>query len=247
MRALILLIAVIIIFLLVRWLWQQPRKVWLQFAVVGLGIALILLAMSGRLHWLAALFGVLLPFARRLIGLLSYLPVIHRLVGQVQAARAGQGPSGGGRSQVESRFLRMALDHQTGEMSGEVLLGRFKGRQLGDMSMEELLGLYAECQTQDEESTALLQSYLDRSHGEDWRERAQASYAHDSGPTTPSGKMSRTEAYEILGLPPEANREQIIETHRRLIQKLHPDRGGSTYLAAKINQAKDLLLDSVGI
>ncbi|MEN8129833.1 MAG: DnaJ domain-containing protein [Pseudomonadota bacterium] len=242
MRALIFLIAAIIIFLLLRWLRQQPRKVWLQFAAVGLGIGLILLAMTGRLHWLAALFGVLLPFARRLIGLLGYLPVIQRLVGQFQTAKAAQGPSGGGRSQVESRYLRMALDHQTGEMSGEVLLGRFKGRQLGDMSIEELLELYAQCQAQDQESTALLQTYLDTSHGEDWRERAQASNAHA---TTPSGRISRTEAYDILGLPPEASREQIIETHRRLIQKLHPDRGGSTYLAAKINQAKDLLLDSV--
>ncbi len=113
------------------------------------------------------------------------------------------------------------------------------------MSMEELLELYAECQAQDQESTALLQAYLDRTHGEDWRERAHASNTHDPGSTTPSAKISRTEAYEILGLPPEANREQIIAAHRRLIQKLHPDRGGSTYLAAKIIQAKDLLLDSV--
>lgn len=245
MRALIFLIAAIIIFLVIRWLRRQPRKVWLQFAAVGLGIGLILLAMTGRLHWLAALFGVLLPFARRLIGLLGYLPMIQRLVGQFQTARAAQGSGGGGRSQVESRYLRMVLDHQTGEMSGEILLGCFKGRQLGDMSVEELLELYAECQAQDQESTALLQAYLDRNHGEDWREQAQTSSAHDPGATTPSAKMSRTEAYEILGLPPEAGREQIIETHRRLIQKLHPDRGGSTYLAAKINQAKDLLLDSV--
>jgi hypothetical protein len=242
-RGLIIIVVGIAVYLFLRWLKQQPPKIRWQYAAAGLGLGLVILAATGRLHWLAALFGALLPFARRLMGLVNYLPLINRLIAQYKSAQASSTPNPGSSSQVQSRYLRMSLDHDSGDMSGEVLEGHFTGRQLNEMSLEELLALFVECRTNDQESTALLQAYMDRVHGEEWHEQVDNSGTQDTGPSAPqSGNMSRTEAFEILGLSPEASHEEIIEAHRRLIQKLHPDRGGSTYLAAKINQAKDLLL-----
>ena len=244
MRTLIFLLAAILILLFLRWLLRQPRKVWLQFTAVGIGLGLIALAMTGRLHWLAALFGILLAFARRLFGMINLLPLVHRLFSHFQASRSASNPSPGSSSQVESRYLRMSLNHDTGEMDGKVLQGRFEGRRLRTLSEQELKYLYQECLIQDEESAALLQAYLERTYGEDWYRRTGTSHKqyNYSNDTSDSSKMSRTEAFEILGLTPQASREEIIEAHRRLIQKLHPDHGGSTYLAARVNQAKDLLL-----
>mgnify|MGYP003145057117 CR=1 FL=1 len=57
-----------------------------------------------------------------------------------------------------------------------------------------------------------------------------------------SGELSQQEAFQLLGLQPGASRQAIIDAHKRLIQKLHPDRGGNDYLASKLNAARDLLL-----
>ncbi len=244
MRALIFVIAIIGIYLFLRWLFKQPPRIRLQFAAVALAIVLVGLAATGRLHWIAALVGAALPFARRLLGLIGYLPLIHRIVAQFKAAKAASGPTSGQTSRVESRFLRMSLDHDTGEMYGEVIAGRFKGKRLHELRQQELIELYQQCQSEDEESAALLQAYLDRTHGAEWYTEAginnEEAYRQKG---SHSANMSRQEAYEILGLAPDAGREDIVEAHRRLIQKLHPDRGGTTYLAAKINQAKDILLN----
>ncbi|MGF1612214.1 MAG: DnaJ domain-containing protein, partial [Kiloniellales bacterium] len=116
--------------------------------------------------------------------------------------------------------------------------GRFGGRQLSELSLQDLLALLAECQAEDAQSLAILETYLDRVHGDAWREAA-AGGGDQAGKTS---AMTRNEAYEILGLEKGADEAQIREAHRRLLQKIHPDHGGSNYLAAKINQAKDLLL-----
>ena len=60
---------------------------------------------------------------------------------------------------------------------------------------------------------------------------------------TGSAPNSRSEALAILGLTEDASRDEIIAAHRQLIQKLHPDRGGTAFLAAQINRAKEILLD----
>jgi hypothetical protein len=128
----------------------------------------------------------------------------------------------------------MILDHESGDMSGEVLDGDFSGRQLDELDQTELDQLMAWCNERDADSARLLDSYLQRRFGE----RSQ----HQKPPSSGGGNMNRAEAFAVLGLSEGADREQIITAHRSLMQKLHPDRGGNDYLAAKLNQAKDTLL-----
>ncbi|MGD8616510.1 MAG: DnaJ domain-containing protein [Gammaproteobacteria bacterium] len=240
MRALILLAAAAGLYLAFRWFLRQPGRTQLQVAAVTVGVALIVLAATGRLNWVFALFGALLPFLRRLVPLMPYLPTFQRVYRHFKSPQSKPGPSTGQQSKVETRFLSMTLDHDTGEMNGCVLEGRCAGKDLKALSLDQLVELLAEYTREDEESAALLRAYLDRVHGDEWQEREQPGKSDDA--TGFSDEMARHEAYEILGLDDGATDEQIIEAHRRLMQKVHPDRGGSTFLAAKINQAKRRLL-----
>ena len=158
------------------------------------------------------------------------------------------GPGGGGAaprsgaSSVRSAALEMELDHATGRMNGVVLAGRFEGLTLDEMGEEDLLALRAEI-AGDGESLALLDAYLDRrfpGRGEAGEADAGAGQARAPG----AGPMDEQEAYQVLGLEPGAGAAEIREAHRRLMKGAHPDSGGSTFLAAKINEAKDVLLRS---
>ncbi len=147
------------------------------------------------------------------------------------------GRAPGKASQVRSNFLAVELDHDTGAMTGEIIAGRLAGTKLDQLELSTLVSLLGEFDT---ESRDLLAAYLDRRHPR-WREDAQGDAAAGSGPAR-SGKMTKEEAYQILGLEPGASAEQIGRAHRGLMKKLHPDQGGSTYLAARVNEAKDVLL-----
>jgi DnaJ-domain-containing protein 1 len=133
----------------------------------------------------------------------------------------------------------MTLEHDSGDMDGLVLEGEYQGRLLSALELTELLSLLARCHAEDARSAALLEAYLDRTRGDEWRDAAPGpgSRAAQAG-----GAMNREEALAVLGLEPGADDQAIREAHRRLMQRLHPDRGGSDYLAAKINEAKRLLL-----
>ena len=242
MRALILLAAIAGLYFASRWFLAQPRRNQLRIAALTVVAALLVLAATGRLNWIVALVGALFLLLRRLLPLLSYLPTFQRLYRHLSGSQPGARPSARQQSRVDARFVSMTLDHDSGEMDGRVLEGRFADKSLSELSLDQLLGLLSEWQRQDEESTALLRAYLDRVHGEQWHERAQPEGEPGAGGF--SGEMNRNEAYQILGLEEGASEEQIIEAHRRLMQKLHPDRGGSTFLAAKINQAKRLLMST---
>ncbi len=145
--------------------------------------------------------------------------------------------SSGQVSRVRSNFVEMTLDHDTGAMSGTIVAGRLKGTSLDTLERSMLTGLLGEF---DEESRNLLAAYLDRRHPR-WREDVDDGATAGRGATR-SGKMSEEEAYQILGLQPGACADEIGRAHRSLMMKLHPDQGGSTYLAARVNEAKDVLL-----
>lgn len=145
--------------------------------------------------------------------------------------------SPGQRSSVRTEMLSMELDHDSGELDGEILSGTFAGKRLSDLSLEQLMILRRECLAITDQSTALLDAYLDRMHG-DWR----ADGAADDPAPSDGGVMSVDEAYNVLGLEHGASAAQINKAHHQMMKKFHPDHGGSEYLASKINQARDVLL-----
>lgn len=173
-----------------------------------------------------------LPLGVTGLGLLGYLPV-----GTGRFWPTGQ-KSSAGQSQVRSNFIDMTLDHDSGAMTGTIIAGRLKGTPLDALELSVLVGLLAEF---DQESRNLLAAYLDRRQPE-WREHMQGDAAAGLGDGPRSGKMSEQEAYQILGLQPGASAAEIGQAHRGLMKKLHPDQGGTTYLAARVNEAKDVLL-----
>lgn len=149
-------------------------------------------------------------------------------------------PSSGQQSTVRSAALEMELDHDTGGLEGTVLVGRFEGRRLAEMTLDELMELRAEL-AGDSESLQLLEAYLD-SQFPVWREGAHADDSTGQRAAPRAGPMTKEEAYEILGLQAGAAAAEVRKAHRRLMQRLHPDMGGTSFLAARINEARDVLL-----
>lgn len=154
--------------------------------------------------------------------------------------RRSQAPTPGQRSTVRTAALEMELDHDSGALEGMVIAGRFEGRSLNQMSLDELLDLRTEL-ARDNESLQLLETYLDGRFPV-WREGLHADHGDRQGGAPASSGMTKEEAYKILGLEAGAAAAEIRKAHRRLMQRLHPDAGGSSFLAARINEARDVLL-----
>lgn len=174
-------------------------------------------------------------------GLLGWSP-FGTTLGSAWGNWGNTAKSGGQKSEVRSKFIQMTLDHDTGALEGRLTSGPEAGRALDDFTLDQLLALG---RAFDDESRALLESYLDRRFS-GWREHAHDAAAGgrggEFGSAAAGGKMTMEEAYEILGLQRGAGRDEISRAHRGLMKKLHPDQGGSTYLAARVNEAKDTLL-----
>lgn len=195
----------------------------------GLAALFALLVVRGQLGYLLATGAALAPLVLRWRAIYQNIR---------NAAKTAQGPSQGQSSEISTRFLAMRLDHDTGLMTGHVREGAYKDRSLETLTQEETLDLLAQCRAEDAQSAQILEAYLDQMHGPDWRD------AESGEPHRPAagGPMTRQQALDILGLGPDPSPEDIREAHRRLMLVNHPDRGGSTYLAAQINLAKDMLL-----
>jgi len=249
-RITFLIAIALLAWLLLRWFVRTPPKQVITtvkrtgFILAMLG--LVFLVVTGRLNILFAVGAAALPFLKRGFMLIRYLPMAQSLWGRV-AGRASAGSTNYSApfSTMETRFLRVSLDTGTGNLDGEVLEGAFEGQFLSKMTLDNLLVLFNTCQSQDPRSVALLAAYLDR-HQPGWREKSH--YDGDEQQSneqrhSSSSSMAKSEALDILGIEANASKDEITQAHRRLIHKLHPDRGGSTYLAAKINQAKDYLLN----
>jgi DnaJ-domain-containing protein 1 len=191
--------------------------------IIALGMA-VFLGLRGEI-------AVAIPLGAFGLGLLGWLPF------GASSFTSRTQKSGGQSSQVRSAFLEMELDHDTGAMRGRIVAGRHQGAALERLDVNTLAGLLSEF---DEESRALLVAYLDRREP-GWSEHAQGDAAAGRAAAS-SGKMSEQEAYQILGLERGASADAISHAHRTLMKKLHPDQGGSTYLAARINEAKEILL-----
>lgn len=235
MNPLVVIVAAVCLLLVIGWLLSLSaaarRQLFARVLLVAVVLGLLLALFSGRLHPLFAVAGGALLVLQRLLA-------AKQLYDGIRSSRA---PGGGANSEVRTRFVDMSLDHDSAQMDGTVREGRFSGRRVSQLSVDELLELLAQCRASDAQSAAVLEAYLDRVHGDEWRERA-ASGANEQDSAQAGSQMSEAEARDILGVSDGASHDEIVAAHRKLMQKLHPDRGGSTYLAAKINMAKELLL-----
>ena len=209
-----------------------PHKRRAEYTKLGVGVAVVIvvgLALAGKMHWVGVALTGLLVAARQL------LPTLIRFFPMLASLKNRSAPGSGQNSTVETEILRMQLDHDSGALEGVVLKGSYCDWRLADMDKTQLQELLDYCKSEDQNSVQLLESYLDQ------RFAGDGSFKSDGPGTVESGNMTRKEALAILGLEEQATREDIVAAHRKLMQKIHPDRGGNDYLAAKINQAKDLL------
>jgi hypothetical protein len=223
-----ILAVILVLWLLHSFARSDPRKVAAALKIGGGTASLVGAAFfmaRGRLDFA-------IPLGMTGLGLLGWLPFGPAGYGARTRKSTGQV------SRVRTAFIEMELDHDTGAMHGRIVSGRHEGVPLDALDPPTLIAFLGEI---DEESRALLATYLDRREP-GWREHADGNAAAGRGGAPRSGPMTEQEAYQILGLEPGASAADISRAHRTLMKKLHPDQGGSTYLAARINEAKDTLL-----
>jgi hypothetical protein len=229
-------VAVIVLYLLLQMFRAaNPAVLARAVKIAGGVLALAVAAFVGLKGELA----VAIPVGLFGAGLLGWAPFGTSGFGNFGLfGMGGSKRTAGKTSRVRSRVFEMTLDHDSGALTGMIISGPHAGRSLEQLDLPALLGMFGEL---DAESVPLLESSLDRRFPA-WRQNAQGDAAGRQRSAASSGKMSDEEAYQILGLKPGAGRDEIGRAHRALMKKLHPDQGGSTYLAARVNEAKEVLL-----
>jgi DnaJ domain len=229
-------IAVLVLYLLLQMLRAANPAVLARAVKIAGGIISLAVAAFVGLRGELAVAIPLGIFGAGLLGWAPFGTTIFPNIGGIFSGATSR--SSGQSSRVRSQYLDMTLDHDSGALIGRILAGPHAGRLLDEF---DLSGLTAMIPSFDAESVALLESYLDRRFPA-WREHAEGNAAGGQRRPPTGGKMTDEEAYQILGLQPGAGRDEIGRAHRTLMKKLHPDQGGSTYLAARVNEAKDTLL-----
>jgi len=228
-------VAVVVLYLLLQMFRAANPVLLARWVKIGGGVlALAVAAFTGLRGELA----VAIPLGIFGAGLLGWSPFGPGGFSNLGGIFGGGPRSSGQASRVRSQFLDMSLDHDSGALSGQIIDGPNAGRSLDAFDLSQLIAMIPAF---DAESVALLESYLDRRFPA-WRQNAQGDPAGRQRGPAANGKMTDEEAYQILGLQPGAGRDDISRAHRALMKKLHPDQGGSTYLAARVNEAKDTLL-----
>jgi len=209
---------------------HKQRSGYIKF-LLGLMIALVVvLTLTGRMHWVGAAITGAFVFLRQILPwIIRALPFLNKL--REQNTQSGE-------SSIQTNHLSATLDHGSGHIEGKIIEGPHKGWLLSELSIMQLEDLLTHYQTEDEESAELLEAYIDQRRQQADQNTEQQRTANRAA----SDQSARAEALAILGLDEGSTEEEVVSAHRSLIQKLHPDRGGNDFLAAKINQAKDILL-----
>lgn len=203
---------------------EQRKKRYISLGIGGFAGLLIVLAITGRVHWVGAAIGALLPVLRALgPAALRYLPGFI-------ASRSGAAQK---QSQVKTASLNMTLDHQRSALDGSIEQGPFAGQTLSQLNEEDLQAYRQWCEQNDPDAVTLLDNYH------------QFRFGQQSAKANHGQSLSLDDARAILGLKPPYDRDAVIKAHRSLMQKLHPDRGGNDFLAGQLNAAKDRLLNEL--
>ena len=229
-------VAVILLYLLLQMFRAANPVILARGIKIGTGVVALAVAVFTGIKGELAVAIPLGIFGAGMLGWSPFGASGFSSIGGIFGGGAQRSP--GQTSKVRSQFLDMTLDHDSGELSGRIVAGPYAGHSLDEFDLAQLTAMIAGF---DAESVALFESYLDRRFPA-WRQDAQGDAARGQSRAATGGKMSDEEAYQILGLQPGASRDEIGRAHRALMKKLHPDQGGSTYLAARVNEAKDTLL-----
>jgi hypothetical protein len=230
LRLLLALVVVIAVIWGVQHIRRQPKErqrgLWIRFIFVAGAVTLAVLAVTGRLHWVGLALAAILPlFRTAFLMLVRFAPRLLPFVFARHKSSKAQATS--------TEYIQVVMDNN-GEMGGLILKGSKAGKQLQQLSDQELLQIQQEfrsCAASVQVVRAFITKYRPHLH---------------SGDKQQSGAMSESEAKEVLNIKGDYDKAAVISAHRKLMQKFHPDRGGSDYLAAKINQAKDVLLTKFG-
>jgi len=211
--------------------WQKlpaarRKKVAIQYLLYAAILICLIAVLTGRLHWFGAVFAGVLAAARfGFSTMIRVLPFL-KMFGNSDLL---------GTPEFETEFLKVQIDLQSGKISGIVIAGPHAGKSILDLSSDEIDELSKHYQAHDKKSFYLIRVIQQRN-----------GRTFDQEPSYPSvGDPSVDEALQILGLTPNPNKKDVITAHRSLMQKLHPDRGGNDYLAARVNLAKEVLIKHI--